>query len=340
MSRFWLLLALLWALPLAAQERLRLATFNTGLGRDGPGLLLKDIIDGDADILATAEIIATANPDIILLTGFDNDYQTLALARFNGLDGLQYPYTYAPLGNAGQDSGLDINDNGRLRDWNDRWGFGRFDGSEGMALLSRYPIAAPRTFDQLLWQGFGPAPLATDGTVFFKNWPALRLAAHSLWDIEITLPSGPFHILAAHPTPPVFDGVEDANGLRNAAEITFLLRYINGESFPDDIGTPAPLSATPFALLADLNADPEAGDSRKPPLRALLASPRLQNPPALAGQPTVAWESAGNLRVDYVLPSAGLPVLEAGVFPLEGDPLIEASSSRHRLVWVDVSLAD
>ena len=49
---------------------------------------------------------------------------------------------------------------------------------------------------------------------------------------------------------------------------------------------------------------------------------------------------AGNLRVDYVLPSAGLKVTGAGVFwPVEGEPgaaLIDASD--HRLVWVDVVL--
>ena len=51
-------------------------------------------------------------------------------------------------------------------------------------------------------------------------------------------------------------------------------------------------------------------------------------------------EAPGNLRVDYVLPSAGLEIAGAGVFwPIEGEPgaaLIDASD--HRLVWVDVTL--
>ena len=49
----------------------------------------------------------------------------------------------------------------------------------------------------------------------------------------------------------------------------------------------------------------------------------------------------GNLRVDYVLPSAGLAVTAAGVFwPAPGEPLAEAAraASDHRLVWVDIAL--
>ena len=330
----WLwLLALLWAAPLAAQTPLRVATYNLGLGRDGPGLLLKDIIDQDPDILALAEIIGTVSPDILLLTGFDNDYQNLALTRFNALDGLGYPFLFAPLGNAGADSGQDLNNNGHLHDWNDAWGFGRFEGAEGMALLSRYPIASTRSFDTLKWQNFGPPPLAENGTPFFPLWPQLRLASHSLWDIEIIAPNGPFHILAAHPTPPVFDGKEDANGLRNQAEITFLNRYLSGTAMLDDSGTFAALPNTPVVLLADLNADPTRGDSLKGALRQLLAHPRLQTMPR---QNTVDWARTGRMQVDYVMPDARLSILGSGVFWPEESPLLKAAQTRHRLVWVDV----
>ncbi len=335
MTRVFWLLVLLAASPLAAQDRLRVATYNVGLGRDGPGLLLKDILDRKADILALATIVSTVNPDILLLTGFDNDYQTLALTRFNALDGLSYPFLFAPPGNAGLDSGLDINNNGHMRDWNDAWGFGRFEGAEGMALFSRFPIQTTRRFDHLLWKDFGPAPLAPDGTAYFTRWPQLRLASHSLWDIEIALPNGPLHILAAHPTPPVFDGAEDANGLRNEAEIDFLNRYLSGEVFTDDTGTTAALSAAPVILLADLNADPERGDSLKHALRRLLAHPRLQNMPA---QDTVEWARTGRMQVDYALPDHALTVLGAGVFWPETSPLLEAANTRHRLIWVDVKL--
>ena len=51
-------------------------------------------------------------------------------------------------------------------------------------------------------------------------------------------------------------------------------------------------------------------------------------------------EAPGNLRVDYVLPSAGLKIVDAGVFwSLDDEPgaaFLDASD--HRLVWVDVTL--
>ena len=351
-----------FAVPVLAQTSLRLATYNVGLGRDGPGLLLKDILDRDKDILAIAHIIGEVEPDILLITGFDNDYQNVAIGQFSDLLGAEtevdVPYIFAPLGNAGMDSGLDLNHNGHVRDWADSWGFGRFEGSEGMALLSRFPITQnSHRFDHIKWQDLGPQPQNPDGSAFFPVglWPHLRLASHSFWDVEITLPSGPFHILAAHPTPPVFDGEEDANGLRNEAEITFLIQYLSGEAFQDDDGNTASLSSDPFALLADLNADPFDGDSRKPALRALLAHPRLQDPGPTsegglasanathsgpAAQDTADWDeaSSGNLRVDYVLPSAALTVLGAGTYwPVES-ALVERAETRHRLVWVDVAL--
>jgi hypothetical protein len=330
-----LLLAVLFAWPLAAQSVVRVATYNVGLGRDGPGLLLKDIEDADDDILAIAEIITTISPDILLLTGFDNDYRTLALTRFNAIEGLKYPYFFAPLGNAGLDSGQDLNGNGRLRDWNDAWGFGRFEGSESMALLSRYPIQTARSFDTLLWKAYGPPPRAPDNTNYFAHWDQLRLAAHSIWDVEVSLPNGPLHILAAHPTPPVFDGEEDANGLRNEAEINFLNRYLSFESTMDDSGIQAPINAAPVILLADLNADPIRGESLKPALLNLLSHPRLQQMPA---QNTVEWAQTGRLQVDYVLPSKALTVVGTGVFWPENAALLEAAKTRHRLIWVDIAV--
>lgn len=60
----------------------------------------------------------------------------------------------------------------------------------------------------------------------------------------------------------------------------------------------------------------------------------------------------GNLRVDYVLPSRGLPLRGCGVFwPVKSDPLSRLTgefsrslpppffpSSDHRLVWIDVKV--
>ena len=114
--------------------------------------------------------------------------------------------------------------------------------------------------------------------------------------------------------------------------------------------------------MGDLNADPHRGDARRAPLAALLGHPLVQDPHpagpgAAAGPRAAAGPEAdevtadfgtdpgpGRLRVDYVLPSAGLEVTGAGVFwPAPDDPLArlvgdgeEVVSSDHRLVWVDV----
>ena len=57
---------------------------------------------------------------------------------------------------------------------------------------------------------------------------------------------------------------------------------------------------------------------------------------------TADWAdpTPGNLRVDYVLPSADWQVSGSGViWPAHPDPLaqIVAKASRHRLVWVDLT---
>ena len=50
----------------------------------------------------------------------------------------------------------------------------------------------------------------------------------------------------------------------------------------------------------------------------------------------------GNLRIDYVLPSRGLRVLDARVFwPLQGTPESKFSeSSDHHLVWIDIAVPE
>ena len=51
-------------------------------------------------------------------------------------------------------------------------------------------------------------------------------------------------------------------------------------------------------------------------------------------------ERTGNLRLDYVLPSANITVRNCGVFwPAEGEVGHDlVSASDHRLVWLDISL--
>ncbi len=60
-------------------ETIRIATFNTELGRNGPGLLLRDILKGDPQAEAVARVIADVAPDVIALQGIDFDADGLAL---------------------------------------------------------------------------------------------------------------------------------------------------------------------------------------------------------------------------------------------------------------------
>ena len=174
------------------------------------------------------------------------------------------------------------------------------------------------------------------------------------------------HFLVCHPTPPVFDGPEDRNGARNADEIRFWADYIAGAGYiRDDAGTEGGLSDDArFVIAGDLNADPQDGDSMPEAIRQLLDHPLIETSvtPGSDGAATAAaaqgranarhsgnprFDTAdfgdrapGNLRVDYVLPSANLKTVDAGVYwPVPGEPgaaLVDASD--HRLVWIDVAL--
>jgi len=61
-------------LPLHAQQRLRLATFNASLYRDSQGQLANDLsTPDDKQAQNIAEIIQRVRPDVLLLNEFDYD---------------------------------------------------------------------------------------------------------------------------------------------------------------------------------------------------------------------------------------------------------------------------
>ena len=79
-------LFLLLAAPAGAAETLRVATWSPDLTRKGPGLLLRDIQSGkDEQIAAAVQVIAAADADLLLLTGFDWDHHGAALTAFAAL---------------------------------------------------------------------------------------------------------------------------------------------------------------------------------------------------------------------------------------------------------------
>ncbi len=79
----------------------------------------------------------------------------------------------------------------------------------------------------------------------------MRLSSKSHWDIPININGKEIHILASHPTPPVFDGPENRNGNRNHDEIRFWRDYIDNTQanyIYDDGGKKGGLSPTNHLL--------------------------------------------------------------------------------------------
>ncbi|MEH2447903.1 MAG: phytase [Nostoc sp.] len=262
----------------------------------------------------------------------------------------------------------------------DAFGFGDFPGQYGMLLLSKYPIdtANIRTFQNFLWKDMPNALLPDDPTTPQPNdWysdqelKVLRLSSKSHWDVPIRVNGETIHVLVSHPTPPTFDGPEDRNGKRNHDEIRFWADYITpgkGDYIYDDIGkTGGIVAGSDFVIMGDQNADPIDGDSYNNAIRQLLQNPNINTnviPTSLGGPQQANLQAGanasqkgnpsfdtadfadttpGNLRTDYVLPSADLTIANSGVFwPLNTDPTFSPvgtfpfPSSDHRLVFADV----
>lgn len=346
------LIGFLFFLPFVsnAQDVLRLATWNAELSRKGPGVLIRDIASGaDAQILAAAAHVAQINPDVLVLTGIDTDFDghiAQAFATALAAAGVEYPYVFSRISNAGRATGRDLDKDGRLGQARDAQSYGDFHGQGGLALLSRLPIAQHevRDFSTLLWRDLPDAQLPIE-YYDAEDLEVLRLSSASHWDVPLLWGEAIVHLLAFYATTPVFDGDEDRNGLRNADEIAVWRHYLDGR-----LDWPAPDGS--FVVIGDANLDPNDGDGRVETMKAFLADPRLQDPrprsdhaqtianPQHSGDAaldTADWDDPipGNLRVDYVLPSADLDVMDAGV--AWSQPFDEVGGGfRHGLVWVDV----
>lgn len=340
-------------LPLVLRaDPLRIATWNVGLDRTGPGLLVQDLTKADhPQINAVVAVIVALDADVILLTAVDYDRNGVALGLLAdrlAAAGAHYPHRFALRPNTGMQTGLDVDGNGRVGDPGDTQGWGLFSGQGGMAILSRLPVDEPavRDFSGFLWRDLPGAQIPSGAEVGLLD--IQRLATTGFWDVPILTGSGPLHLLAWHATPPVFDGPEDRNGRRNHDEASFWRHLLDGALpiFPPD---------GPFVLLGDGNLDPADGDGLRQGMTALLSHPAVQDPrpsgthgraePAHSGDPaldTALYDELGGLRLDYVLPDMRLQVTAAGVlWPPEGAPLSGdlAAASRHFPVWVDINLA-
>jgi len=365
-------------------QRLRIATFNIAMGFGAAGEMSAALQSGQHERLRhVAAILQRVRPDIVLLNEFDYDPSIDAAAWFNehylatsqeGREPIAYEHSFRAEVNTGVDSGLDLDGDGKTGGPGDAWGFGHFPGQYGMLVLTRHPIerTKSRTFLHFRWSAMPKAarPLNPDGSAFYPDatWSRLRLSSKSHWDLVVRVGGKDLHLLASHPTPPVFDGPEDRNGRRNFDEIRFWREYTSPDPAPwieDDEGRHGGLPPNArFVIAGDLNADPDDGDSRPGAIQQLLDAAWIQTTcvPSSAGARDAAREQGGvnekhtgdpahdtadfndrytgNLRLDYVLPSANLEVVDCGVFwPAQG--LIDSDPSKasdHRLVWVDIAL--
>ncbi len=360
----------------------RVATFNISMGMRQAGALAQALNNpGHEKLQAVAGIIQHVRPDILLLNEVDYDPEVDAAALFaknflsvsqQGQESIRYDYSYRGPANTGIDSGLDIDGDGELGTARDAWGFGDFPGQYAMLVLSRYPINAAmvRSFQHLKWSDLPAAlrPKNLDGSKYYPDhiWTQLRLSSKNHWDIPINIGSHTLHLLAFHPTPPVFDGPQDHNGLRNHDEIRLWAEYLASGGAPfltDDQGRSSGLAIdAQFVIVGDMNADPIDGDSVAgavgqllhhervdgrciPTSRGAGEANRLQGGlnPEHRGEPDADTADfndrfTGNLRIDYALPSKGLKVLGCGVFWPAADEAGHPSAdiSDHHLVWVDV----
>jgi len=290
---------------------LRVATYNASLYSDEAGGLLRRLEAGDADARKVAAVLQRVRPDVVLVNEFDFDpsgrtadaFQRayLEVPQPGGGAALRYPYRYLAPVNTGVPSGLDLDRSGHVatavsgedahaarQRGNDAWGYGLHPGQYGMLLLSMHPIdtGSARSFQLLRWSALPGAARPTDpatGAWWYGDevWAQLRLSSKSHWDVPVRTSLGVVHMLASHPTPPVFDGPEDRNGARNHDEIRLWHEYISddGRERPwlcDDAGRCGGLPADArFVILGDLNNDPADGDGRHEAIVELLEHPRV-----------------------------------------------------------------
>jgi len=370
-------------------DRIRVAVFNI---RELSGEKLVAVDEAGRgthpQLRSAAEILQWVRPDVVLIQEIDYDAEDaraegrrssaeLFLDRYlsvswNGLEPLSYRHVFYEPVNTGVPSGFDLDRDEEIGGPGDALGWGEYPGQYGMVLYSRFPLdrEAARTFRTLRWQAM-PGHVMPDGKGDRPDWygdeaSELPLSSKSHWDVPVAIGPEVLHVLASHPTPPVFDGPEDRNGRRNFDEIRLWADYLTGGGavawLVDDEGRrggldrESPSVGKAFVLLGDLNADPHFEPVTyhgRTAIGQLLDHPRVQDP-----EPTSSGAHAGErdypgpvehvtadfgLRADYVLPSAELEVLDAGVFwPPQGDPLHplvegEAAASDHRLVWVDLA---
>ena len=360
----------------------RFSSYNCSLNRNAAGKLLSDLADtNNLQAAKVAEIIQRSNADVIALLEFDYDAADQGIKLFqknylsiphNGSMAVDYPYYYAAPSNTGILSGHDLNNDGKIALGDDGFGFGMYAGQYAFVILSKYPIDknSIRTFQNFLWKDMPNAKLpkipGNDSSYYnSKELEILRLSSKNHVDVPVMIDGNTVHVVVAHPTPPVFDGPEDRNGLRNHDENRLLSDYVKNESYlKDDKGINGGLKVgSKFVIMGDLNADPVDGESTDFPINQFIQNATIsqdvlignliprseggkENNKRAGDKNDPSYDTAfWGLRVDYILPSANMKVKATGIFwPTSNDPLFRLvkqiefanTASDHLLVWTDV----
>ena len=333
----------------------------------------------DPKMKEVAEVIQILRPDILLLNEIAYDQPgEVGGAPGPGLNGQRFADNYlavsqngqAPLSytavmyptNTGIHSGKDLDNDGVIDptpfsgDYGvDCYGFGDYPGQYGLTVLVRSDLtiltAQIRTFQNFLWKDM-PGYLTVTNPPFLGGGPyyspdeldIFRLSSKTHMDIPVVMPDGStLHILPSHPTPPVFDGLEDRNGKRNHDEIRFWADYINDLAyFVDDGAASGGLDVgSNFVILGDLNADPDEGATFNNPIGNLIAPHALiQFLTPVANLVLGSYDDDDTaffgLRADYVLPSIGLDVAGTGIERVAGAFTPTDGPSDHWPVWLDL----
>ncbi|MDX2198900.1 MAG: endonuclease/exonuclease/phosphatase family protein [Phycisphaerae bacterium] len=338
----------------------------------------------DPQVRKAAEIVQIVRPDVLVINEIDyapaeeavrllrDKYLAVGQREAKALTHFEHVFT-APV-NTGEPTAFDLDNDGKTGGPGDAYGFGKYPGQYGMALLSRYPIdaASARTFQKLLWREM-PGNLMPDGSegkpAFYSSEEAaaLRLSSKSHWDVPVRVDEKTVvHVLMSHPTPPVFDGPEDWNGRRNFDEIRLWADYIDGDEgraayIVDDAGKRGGLARDAlFVITGDQNSDPKRGDHPygKPAISQLLEHPRVRDcmPRSRGGEadnskdaqrryPADATLRTSNFgRIDYLLPCREIECGEAAVFwpgPEEKHRELISEpnpASDHRAIWGELIL--
>jgi hypothetical protein len=359
-------------------EKIRVATFNIWeLSTEKLSIVDENGRGQNEQIAAAAAIIQHVRPDILVINEIDHDYslphdlaKNARLLRdaylLQGDAAIDYPYIFAAPCNTGILAHADMDNDGLVADstqmprlyGNDCFGYGEYPGQYSMALLSKYPVSIEdvRTFQLFLWKDL-PGHHMPNNFYSDDEVSIFRLSSKSHWDVPILINDKKIHLLLCHPTPPAFDGAEDRNGRRNFDEIKFWVHYINGDNaLYDDVGGTSGLGKNePFIIAGDFNADADALYDNRTAISQLLDHPKIRDNanftirrnsngllPSLIKTETAQFGSR-QTRVDYVLPSRDIEVIDGGVFwpYADDDPKgfqLAEKASDHRLVWIDVKM--